>query len=58
MKLFCIGHEHVDSGIDINGPRLVILNSDHERGQALPLDLAHIPAADEALLQAIPLGAM
>jgi copper(I)-binding protein len=58
VRLFCLGHQHVDDGIAIRGKRLVILNSDHERGRVLPVDLAGPPDAEGALLTAIPLAAI
>lgn len=58
VSLFCLGHEHVEDGIRIKPPRLVILNSDHERGRVLTLDLANLPDATDALLYAVPLGAI
>lgn len=56
VKLFCIGHEHAETGFEIVHPRLVVLNSDHERGVALPIDLANIPNASEAMMSIIPLA--
>jgi hypothetical protein len=56
VGLFCIGHEHVETGIEMKHPRLLVLNSDHERARALPIDLARVPEAAEAVLHAVPLG--
>lgn len=58
VDLFCLGHEHVEDGILIKPPRIVVLNSDHERGMALPLDLANLPEATESLLHAVPLSGL
>ena len=58
INLFCIGHEHVDTGIELKWPRLMILNSDHERGTVLPVNLAEIGDPTELLLHAIPLAAV
>ena len=58
VRLFCLGHQHAETGIEVQGPRVVILNSDHERATVLPLDLASVPAAEEALLYAAPLSAI
>ena len=55
VQLFCLGHQHVETGIEIRGPRLIVLNSDHDRASVLPLDLADLPTAEEALMHAIPL---
>jgi len=78
VRLFCLGHEHADMGIDIrpgpSGPsgssggadsgggtdsRHVILNSDHQRGVIVPIDLAH-PAPDAQYLadRAVMLGSL
>lgn len=58
IKLFCIGHEHVPGGIDLRHGRVIILNSDHEFATALPLDLAAVPDAEQAMSRAIPLRAV
>jgi hypothetical protein len=58
VKLFVLGHEHVDVGIDLIHPGLIVLNSDHEAARVLPIDLADIPSGEEALMYAIPLAAL
>lgn len=58
VKLFCLGHEHVEMGIKNRGSRVLVLNSDHELGAALPLELANLPDAEEALMYSIPLRAV
>lgn len=59
VELFCLGHEHVEIGIEVKPPRLVLLNSDHDRAAVVPIDLAAgPPAAEEALLSAIPLASI
>lgn len=55
VRLFCLGHEHVETGIEVRGTRVVILNSDHEHAMVLPIDLAAVPAAEEAIMHGIPL---
>jgi hypothetical protein len=57
-KLFCLGHEHVDNGIAMRGGRAIILNSDHEMGTVVPIDLAEPPSAEEAMFLAIRLGGL
>ncbi|TDJ55625.1 MAG: hypothetical protein E2O40_05690 [Planctomycetota bacterium] len=57
-KLFCLGHEHVDNGIAMRGGRAIILNSDHEMGTVVPIDLAAPPSAEEAMFLAIRLGGL
>lgn len=58
VKLFCLGHEHSETGCEVRGRRLVILNSDHARAAVLRIDLADIPDAERAMLAAIPLAAV
>jgi hypothetical protein len=58
VKLFCLGHEHAETGIEMRGPRLLILNTDHERATVLPVDLAAVPTAEEAFIHALPLAAI
>jgi len=66
VRLFILGHEHVETGMEVRGsgdpatgaPGHIVLNSDHEHGVVLPLDLAEVPIAEEAMLHAIPLSAM
>ena len=58
VKLFILGHEHVETGIEVREPNAIILNSDHERACVLPIDLAQPTAAAQAVMYAIPLGAV
>lgn len=60
VKLFCLGHQHVEMGIEIKGvdPGVLVLNSDHKRAIVLPLDLAAIPSPEEALMSALPLASL
>jgi hypothetical protein len=58
VKLFVVGHEKAETGVEMKGPRLLVLNSDHERAAALSIDLARVPDAAEAMLQAVPLAAL
>jgi hypothetical protein len=58
INLFCLGHEHVDTGIEMKHPRVLVLNSDHERGVVLPIDLAGPPKAEDAMFMAIPLSSV
>lgn len=58
VELFCLGHEHAETGIEARGPRRVILNSDHERAAVLPLDLADLPPADQAPMYSLPLASI
>jgi hypothetical protein len=58
VTLFCLGHQKVETGIEAAGDRVVLLNSDHERGAVLPIDLAHPPTALEAVMHGIPLASL
>ena len=55
VKLFCLGHEHVANGIEARGRRVLVLNTDHAYATALPVDLAAVPEAAEAVLSALRL---
>ena len=58
VRLFCLGHDRVDTGIEARGAYVVILNSDHDRATVLPLDLAELPTPEEALMHAMPLASL
>jgi hypothetical protein len=59
VSLFCLGHAFVERGIAIGGPRTLLLNSDHEHGAVLPIDLGDAPPTTEsAMFSAIPLAAL
>lgn len=55
VTLFCLGHDHVDKGITMRGQKVIVLNSDHEMGTVVPIELGNVPSAEEALLHAIRL---
>ena len=55
VELFVLGHEHVANGLAVRGTKLIILNSDHEFGTVVPIDLARGPGAEEAVQLAIRL---
>lgn len=56
INLFLIGHEHAESGVRIVPPNAVILNSDHERGVFLPVDLSAPPRIEEIPGMVVPLA--
>ncbi len=58
VKLFIIGHEKAETGVEIRGPRLLVLNTEHERAAVLPIELNDIPGAYLAALSVIPLAAV
>jgi hypothetical protein len=58
VRLFCLGHRHVETGVEARGPLVVVINSDHERGAVLPIDLARVPSSEEALARAVYLASV
>ncbi len=48
VYLFVLGHEKATEGSKFVPPNALVLNSDHEKGVYLPLDMAHPPRPDEA----------
>jgi hypothetical protein len=55
VSMFVLGHEKVDNGAMFLPPCVVILNSDHERGVYLPIDLSDPPGAEEAVARVVRL---
>lgn len=49
INWFILGHEHTATGSAFVHPNAVILNSDHEMGVYLPLDLANMPGPEAAM---------
>ncbi len=56
VVLFCVGHEYANNGILQRGQRAIILNSDHQMGAVIPIDLADVPPAESALRNALQLA--
>jgi hypothetical protein len=56
VKLFCLGHQHTETGADLRFGSVIILNSDHHQAKVLPLDLSRLPNPEEALRLARPLS--
>ncbi len=57
VNLFVLGHEQADNGYLVIPPCAVVLNSDHERGVYLPINLETPPTLAEIPYLAKPLGA-
>lgn len=56
VTTFCLGHAHSDDGAHEVTPRMVVLNSDHERGRVAEFDLsAPVPTAEEIVQGSIPI---
>lgn len=49
VNLFVLGHERASEGVRLVPPCAVVLNSDHEKGVYLPIDLDRPPRAEEAV---------
>lgn len=49
VSMFILGHEHAPEGARFVPPNAVVLNSDHEKGVYLPIDLERPPRAEEAV---------
>ncbi|MBC8309833.1 MAG: metallophosphoesterase [Planctomycetes bacterium] len=58
VSLFCLGHAWVPDGIEAILPNVLRLNSDHEKGVALPIELDTILDAQETIKSAIPLSSV
>lgn len=58
VTLFCLGHQHAETGVELVSPRTLVLNSDHERGAVVPIDLSAIPSAEAAFYDALPLSSV
>jgi hypothetical protein len=56
VNLFVLGHEKAPNGCLVIPPCAIVLNSDHERGVYLPIDLEHPPTLSEAAGLAVPLA--
>lgn len=56
VNWFILGHEKAENGVKFVPPNAVVLNSDHDRGVYLPLDLANPPTASEAVGLVVPLA--
>ncbi len=47
VSMFILGHEKAENGVKFVPPCAIILNSDHDKGVYLPIDLAHPKRAAE-----------
>lgn len=57
-RLLVCGHALVETGAEAMGPQLLLLNSDHEHGAVVPIDLSGPPPrADELAMESLPLRA-
>ena len=58
VRTFVLGHAHVETGAEAQAPDLLVLNSDHEAGRVVAVDLAEdCPDAFTLLSRCVPLSA-
>jgi len=55
VNLFVLGHEHVEHGAKVVPPNAIVLNTDHDRGVYLPIDLEHEPTVEQAAHAVVPI---
>ena len=48
VNLFILGHEHADNGYALVEPNAIVLNTDHDKGVYLPIDLDNPPNLSQA----------
>ena len=59
VQLFCLGHRKVPTGVESEGERLVLVNSDHEGARAFTLNLDQTPPSpEECVLRSRPLNSV
>ena len=44
--MFIRGHEYAETGFSVVEPNAIVLNTDHERGVYLPIDLVEEPTIE------------
>ncbi|MFW6059980.1 MAG: metallophosphoesterase [Phycisphaeraceae bacterium] len=57
-KLFVMGHQPTEMGYELEGETMLVLNSDHEHGVALPIDLGREYTRDELVEAIVPLNSV
>ncbi len=56
VKIFVMGHQPADMGFEVEGETMLVLNSDHEHGVALPIDLGEDYTRDELVERIVRLN--
>lgn len=57
VRTFVLGHAYVEHGAEAPMPCLLLLNSDHEAGRVVAVDLSEpVPPADELAMASMPLS--
>lgn len=57
VNLFILGHEHAEHGYALVEPNALVLNTDHEKGVYLPIDLSNKPRLSECPALVVPVTA-
>jgi hypothetical protein len=55
VNLFILGHEHAPKGYAVVEPNAIVLNTDHNRGVYLPIDLSREPTVEECIPRIVPI---
>ena len=58
VSTFIVGHEHAENGVRQVDPCVLILNSDHEKGVYLPIDLSDPPRVEHMLERVVSLASV
>lgn len=53
VNLFILGHEHAPSGYSVVEPNAIVLNTDHDRGVYLPIDLEDEPTVEQCVARMV-----
>lgn len=56
VNLFILGHEHAEHGYALVEPNALVLNTDHEKGVYLPVDLSDKPRLGECPALVVPVS--
>ncbi|MBL4591358.1 MAG: hypothetical protein JKY96_05300 [Phycisphaerales bacterium] len=56
VNLFLLGHEHAPKGYAVVEPNAIVLNTDHNRGVYLPIDLDDEVTVDKCISNIVPIG--
>jgi hypothetical protein len=52
VNVFVLGHQKAEEGVSFVPPNAIILNSDHDKGVYLPIDLSN-PGSVEELVRGV-----
>ncbi len=55
VNLFILGHEHTPRGFALVEPNALVLNTDHDRGVYLPIDLSNKPRLHDCPALVVPI---